>query len=969
MVVNWKASVVLAVVIAGAGTRLHAQEIHLPVGADPIWVGPAGAGAGYWLDQGDIGDGDDRKDLIVGAPSAAGRGQVYVIYGGPTFAGRPDLVSRAHVVLSGLVEGGRFGAATATGFILHSEGTLGVQRDLVVGAPGSATSSAGAVYVFAGPLVRGSRDVASAVLTIDGQPGDRLGTSLVTADLNGDGYREVIAGAPGQNRVYVFDLRNKPLNGARVSASAADMTITADADVLGAGVGEVLAAADLTGDAALDVAIAAPRADAGAGRVSVVYGHVRSENWAFPQAVTLSSASAVEFRGVAPGDGAGTSLTVADFISDDTAGQIRDLIIGAPGADGPGGSRPDGGAAYVIWGGSMETRCDPAVATRCVRSLSAPDVIVHGAVAGARTGGSLTGGDINRDTPNDLVLRARGSSGDELQIVYGRRLRSTIGPLVDLAQPGKIDRRIISPTAISSSLVYEVTGEGARDVVVGSPSAETSRGTVAFAISPRIHVAPGTLSLGTMRGTSRTATIAVQNPSVVHLLVGISSDVPWLTVGSSSAQSSAAGAATISATVNAASLAPGNYAGTLQVASTTRDLDMTVLVRVNLTVMAPPTLSASVAGPAAAGQPVTWRVAADTSGGAVEYLFRRYHALTGWVTVRDYAADNSFTWTPADADAGHYMMDVWVRRVGSSAPFEGFASTGYFAVGGALPLVVSSHDADFDGDRRADLSVFRPTNGSWYVLLSSAQYAAAMSRSWGMTADIPVPGDYDGDGRTDFAVYRPENSAWYVLLSGSGYTTTLARGWGMSTDVPVPADYDGDGRTDIAVFRPDTSTWYVLRSASNYTTAMARGWGMTGDIPTPGDYDGDGRVDFAVFRPKTSTWYVLESITGYTTVRTRAWGMEGDRPVAADYDGDRRVDFAVYRPSTAMWYALESSTGYTTVFARAWGIDTDVPVPADYSGSGRAEVAVFRPETSTWFVLNQFARGWGMPGDIPLVMK
>ncbi|HSL22713.1 MAG TPA: FG-GAP-like repeat-containing protein [Vicinamibacterales bacterium] len=371
----------------------------------------------------------------------------------------------------------------------------------------------------------------------------------------------------------------------------------------------------------------------------------------------------------------------------------------------------------------------------------------------------------------------------------------------------------------------------------------------------------------------------------------------------------------------------------------------------------------------AIGQSGTWSARATGFDGPVEFEFHRYSAVSGWQTVRSYSTSASYAWTPTASNTGLHMMEVVARHVGSAAPFEAKITTAYFSVGDASPVMVMPSRVDFDADGRADLGVYRPSAGMWYVLLSSAQYAAAMAQNLGTTGDVPTPGDYDGDGRTDFAVFRPSTNTWYVLRSDSGYTMSIVRGWGMVGDIPVPADYDGDGRTDIAVFRPSTNVWYVLRSDASFTTTLVRGWGAAGDVPVPADYDGDRRADFAVFRPSNSAWYVLESITGYTTAAARGWGMMGDRPTPADYDGDHRADFAVYRPSTSTWYVLESSTGYTTVMARGWGMPTDLPVPGDYSGIGRAEIAVFRPATATWFVLGQFARTWGMTGDIPLLMK
>ncbi len=297
------------------------------------------------------------------------------------------------------------------------------------------------------------------------------------------------------------------------------------------------------------------------------------------------------------------------------------------------------------------------------------------------------------------------------------------------------------------------------------------------------------------------------------------------------------------------------------------------------------------------------------------------------------------------------------------------SGVGIIMADAALQAISKASDYDYDGDGKADLTVFQPASGAWYTLRSSSGYTSYSQAAWGDRTDIPVAGDYDGDRKADIAVYRPGTGTWYVLQSSTNFASYVSYQWGNSTDIPVARDYDGDGKADIAIYRPSNGTWWVLTSGSNYASYITYQWGGTGDVPLPRDYDGDGKADFGIYRPATGAWWVLTSTTGYTNYFTMVWGVTDDIPVPADYDGDGKTDLAVFRPSSGDWWIVQG-TGYVNY---TWGFSGDVLVPADYDGDGKADVAIYRPSTGTWWWLLSSTAGttygsyqFGNSGDVPV---
>ncbi|MFO0649968.1 MAG: FG-GAP-like repeat-containing protein [Polyangiales bacterium] len=240
------ADTVIGSYLVGAGNGR--VDLYLGAAAGPALVpsntvtGPdAGAYFGYSVaNAGDI-NADGYGDLIVGGYLAAGgAGRAYVYYGNAS-----GIPASPSLVLASPAAGGSFGISVASAGDVNGDGFA----DVIIGAS-SAASSRGAAYVYLGSAAGLQTPFAAGFTGPDA--GGSFGYSVAGAgDVNGDGYTDVIVGAYNAARAYVF---HGSATGLEATASEI-LSVGTDGLQFGMAVDGV---GDTNGDGYTDVLVGAP---------------------------------------------------------------------------------------------------------------------------------------------------------------------------------------------------------------------------------------------------------------------------------------------------------------------------------------------------------------------------------------------------------------------------------------------------------------------------------------------------------------------------------------------------------------------------------------------------------------------------------------------------------------------------------------------------------------------------------------
>ena len=328
------------------------------------------------------------------------------------------------------------------------------------------------------------------------------------------------------------------------------------------------------------------------------------------------------------------------------------------------------------------------------------------------------------------------------------------------------------------------------------------------------------------------------------------------------------------------------------------------------------------------------------------------------VNARDYALFNARQFISTTS--------TWANGVDAGNPAA--ARDAYYdfpfkldgTVTGTLPAIPRSRTNDFNGDNISDYAVARAADATsqttWWIQNSGG---ALTGTAWGIgvgfgAGDRATPADFDGDGKTDIAVWRPGAAtvAAFYILQSSNNTLRLERFGQTGDDPSVVGDYDGDGKADPAVYRDGgggQSTFYYRGSLSNPGGNVTFApFGTGGDKPIPGDFGGDGKYDFHIARNVGGNmihWVQVNGggLSGYQ------FGLSTDKFATGDFDGDGRTDVVAIRDGGAtglFWYVLGSSVGIYPEFQFGTGA-ADFITLGDYDGDRRTDISIWRSGSAT----------------------
>ncbi len=383
---------------------------------------------------GDV-NGDGYGDFVAGAPlhdlGETNEGIVTFYYGS---AIGPSPITQT---LQQNQAGAAFGSSVAAAGDVNGDG----YADVIIGAPQYSSSTlGGAAFLYYGS----QNGLVNPVLLEISQANAAFGTSVSTAgDLNGDGYSDLIVGAPycdaGQQDegmafiFYGFHTGISPVAGSALQANQSDALFATS----------VANAGDVNGDGYGDVIVGAPFYDNGQtneGAAFIYYGSLVGVNETVAETLQANQDNA----------NFGTAVACAGDVD---GNGYADVMVGANNYDN---GENNEGAVFIYHSAATGVNINPAVT-------------LEGNQAVANFGRALSSaGDVNGDGYSDIIVGALlyddGQTNEGATFLYQ-------GSPAGISATASSVLQINQATAFFGSAVSggsDINGDGFSDIIVGS---------------------------------------------------------------------------------------------------------------------------------------------------------------------------------------------------------------------------------------------------------------------------------------------------------------------------------------------------------------------------------------------------------------------------------------------------------------------------------------------------------------------
>ncbi|MGI8880521.1 MAG: L,D-transpeptidase family protein [Jatrophihabitans sp.] len=189
---------------------------------------------------------------------------------------------------------------------------------------------------------------------------------------------------------------------------------------------------------------------------------------------------------------------------------------------------------------------------------------------------------------------------------------------------------------------------------------------------------------------------------------------------------------------------------------------------------------------------------------------------------------------------------------------------------------------DMDGTGRDQPATFLAGKFYYRTAAGATKYAR-----FGTAGDLAVCGDWNNDGKDTLAVFRPGNGTFYLMTSIAHPSVFTKIRYGTAGDQPLAGDWNGSGRDYVGVFRPATHTAYL--GLPTVSVHVVLPWAAaSGSRVITGDWNGDGVTTLGAHR--AATWTLSNQRLGAAISTTFQFGRASDRPVSGRFGSSHTAD-------------------------------------------------------------------------------